>query len=1081
MPKKRIHKDRSTGTGIRPKTRNRVECKCMLHCNGSKWVDPRTFERHRQEVERFQAITSEPQSAFQFRSTMNSPIDAGSSSTSKGRSVREAEEESQYLSSSRHSDDDESNQTDDQEPINIPAKRKRYHKFRQPEPIPDDENLDDVNSGSGSEEDEEDEDDFDNDDESDDDRGFSEDDVPIEQFTAPDFDDFDFESDDEYPDSNLESDDSWILLWILKYQARFRLPDVAIDSLIKFFRIVLLDANHERFKNFPTSSYMMRKLLEIGKQSKTYAVCPSCNKLYNISEIRSTSGLKCNHVEFPNHPKRNQRKSCGTEVTKWVRTTSGYIIKPKMVYPLPSLKTQIIAMYRRPGFESLLKKWPNRDSEADLYTDIYDGEIWKTFPSSVDNSAEQQEQQQFFTTNTADSHLGIMINLDWFQPFDSASYSTGAIYGVICNLPREVRFKKENMLILALLPGPDEVKLHKINHYLAPIVDELLEFWSGFDLPQSENHPEGKKIRLAVICCANDIPAARKLCGHISALAGCHRCYKRANIVGRKLNFGGFDDMSEWFQDRDLEEHRTNAEAWRHCKSKDERRNHVSTTLVRWSEMLRLPYFNPIRHLIVDPMHCLFLGIARWIIKRLWIDGGKITKTDLKLMEKRAKEIKLPADMGRIPYKISTGEGFSGFTADQWKSFILIYAIPLMWDLLVTSDRKILANFVKACSLLTCRIIDNNMLGQAHDRLLQVAKLIEENYGPESITPNIHLSLHITDCCKDYGPLYSFWCYSFERMNGLLGKLLIMLIYMKNMLKYFFLLFLIGSYPSSGRNIEPELLRIIQQNCRLDELIVANQSNNLNEVLKLVKSRPTAGSLAMYDGFDSSELHQFRQTFRIESDITITGSEEFPGEMLTPRNDRVSLPDDIYELLVHYYNAAYEWVFVTIAGASDKLYLGEESEDFIVVLPNIIQHGRIRIGSEIFGAKIAPRYRKNSHILAKFIQNNETVDTFPGEVQFFFTHTIVLPTGTKTHQLAFVKWYLPVPDRKTRFYCKADNDDDEGCNVELWMNKCYKADRDSIIPVHNIYSRFVPSKFVVGSRTPKTYMAVTPINRQFYL
>ena len=93
-------------------------------------------------------------------------------------------------------------------------------------------------------------------------------------------------------------------------------------------------------------------------------------------------------------------------------------------------------------------------------------------------------------------------------------------------------------------------------------------------------------------------------------------------------------------------------------------------------------------------MHCLFLGIAHWIIKRLWIDSGKITKTDLELMEKRAKEIKLPADMKRIPYKILIGEGFFGFTADQWKSFIFIYAIPLMWDLLVTSDRKILANFV---------------------------------------------------------------------------------------------------------------------------------------------------------------------------------------------------------------------------------------------------------------------------------------------------------------------------------------------------------------------------------------------------
>ena len=98
-----------------------------------------------------------------------------------------------------------------------------------------------------------------------------------------------------------------------------------------------------------------------------------------------------------------------------------------------------------------------------------------------------------------------------------------------------------------------------------------------------------------------------------------------------------------------------------------------------------------------------------------------------------------------------------------------------MWDLLVTSDQNILANFVKACSLLTCRIINIDMLSQAHDRLLQVALLIEENYGQEFITPNIHLSLHITDCCEDYGPLYSFWCYSFERMNGLLGNKLFLL------------------------------------------------------------------------------------------------------------------------------------------------------------------------------------------------------------------------------------------------------------------------------------------------------------------
>src|SRR5882762_4148657 len=104
MPKKRIHKDRSTDIG--PKTRNRVECKCTLHCNDSKWVDPRTFERHRQEMERFRTITSVPQSTSQFSSSMGSPVNVGSSSTSKRRRKQEAEEEeeSQDSSNSSYSD-----------------------------------------------------------------------------------------------------------------------------------------------------------------------------------------------------------------------------------------------------------------------------------------------------------------------------------------------------------------------------------------------------------------------------------------------------------------------------------------------------------------------------------------------------------------------------------------------------------------------------------------------------------------------------------------------------------------------------------------------------------------------------------------------------------------------------------------------------------------------------------------------------------------------------------------------------------------------------------------------------------------
>ncbi|PKB98806.1 hypothetical protein RhiirA5_255770, partial [Rhizophagus irregularis] len=116
-----------------------------------------------------------------------------------------------------------------------------------------------------------------------------------------------------------------------------------------------------------------------------------------------------------------------------------------------------------------------------------------------------------------------------------------------------------------------------------------------------------------------------------------------------------------------------------------------------------------------------------------------ITKQDLEKMEKRAKIIQIPMDLGRIPNKITTGEGFSRFTANQWKTFVLIYAIPLMWDLLAEPDRQILGNFIRAYSLLVYRIIDCDILNEAHKCLLKVATLIEENYGPERIILNLHL------------------------------------------------------------------------------------------------------------------------------------------------------------------------------------------------------------------------------------------------------------------------------------------------------------------------------------------------------
>ncbi|CAG8743205.1 1462_t:CDS:2, partial [Funneliformis caledonium] len=151
----------------------------------------------------------------------------------------------------------------------------------------------------------------------------SKDNISFEQFTAPDFDDFDSDLEYRYSNTNINFDDSWIVLWIFKYQLRFRLPDTAIDILIRYFRIVLLETDQSQFKGFLTSSYIARKLLEVKRQEKTYTVYPKCNVLYKISEIltknvtdQSSSGFKCTYVEFSNYPKYSRRQPCETELVK---------------------------------------------------------------------------------------------------------------------------------------------------------------------------------------------------------------------------------------------------------------------------------------------------------------------------------------------------------------------------------------------------------------------------------------------------------------------------------------------------------------------------------------------------------------------------------------------------------------------------------------------------------------------------------------------------------------------------------------------------------------------------------------------
>ena len=81
--KNRVNQDRSKVINTGPRTRKLVECKCLLHCNGSKWVDPRTFEIHKKELNQLQTIASGSHSSSRSTDTISNPIHVESPSGKK--------------------------------------------------------------------------------------------------------------------------------------------------------------------------------------------------------------------------------------------------------------------------------------------------------------------------------------------------------------------------------------------------------------------------------------------------------------------------------------------------------------------------------------------------------------------------------------------------------------------------------------------------------------------------------------------------------------------------------------------------------------------------------------------------------------------------------------------------------------------------------------------------------------------------------------------------------------------------------------------------------------------------------------
>ncbi|KAF5328988.1 hypothetical protein D9611_013480 [Ephemerocybe angulata] len=282
--------------------------------------------------------------------------------------------------------------------------------------------------------------------------------------------------------------------------------------------------------------------------------------------------------------------------------------RPVRVYPYQSPQEYLSYLFSRSDLKDYLYRDPCKSQRATDTWDIWDADALRNF-KFFDGKR--------YTDNSEESRLVFSLNMDGLNPYGNKQsgkkVSVGAIYMVCLNLPPDIRYNLENVYLVGIIPGPGQPSLHELNHLLKPLVDDFLILWrEGIYLSRTFSRPHGIRVRGAVVPLVCDLPAARQMSGFASHshTIFCSEC---------KLERREMENIDpETWEMRTWEEHKRHAKLWREAETTSERRSVYAAHGVRWSELLRLPYWDPTKYTLIDSMHAFYLRLFQHHVRTIW-------------------------------------------------------------------------------------------------------------------------------------------------------------------------------------------------------------------------------------------------------------------------------------------------------------------------------------------------------------------------------------------------------------------------------------------------------------------------------
>lgn len=321
-----------------------------------------------------------------------------------------------------------------------------------------------------------------------------------------------------------------------------------------------------------------------------YAQCPRCGKLFSFEGPGCPD--RCDNSSFGQTP-------CGAKLKTQVKVQLRWMDRPLKTFVYQSPAQWLGRMISRPGFEEMMDSIPRTASVKELAKDIWDAKgihevKWKDGKSYAELPKDQLR-------------VVLTMAIDWFNahhsPEAKKKWSIGAIYMIILNLPAHIRYRPENICLVGIIPGPKKPSMEQMNHFLKPIVDEFVPFWThGKWFSKTPKYDMGRLVWALILLVICDLDASRAISGftHFSHRCFCSRCIQPLAEIA---NF----DRTSWIP-RTGAAHKEQALAWLNAATPELRLQIMNRYGVRYSILHRFDHYDPVRHTVIEPAHNVMLG-----------------------------------------------------------------------------------------------------------------------------------------------------------------------------------------------------------------------------------------------------------------------------------------------------------------------------------------------------------------------------------------------------------------------------------------------------------------------------------------